>query len=1007
MTATLALLGSPQLLRADGTRHDLPNNVPGFLAAWLALRGDWAEREALCLVFWPERSASAALHNLRANLHRLRAWLEPHGLADALATEKRRVRLALRSDAALLRAACGAGQWSEALALHRGTFMDGSSLPGMPGVDEWLHAQRRALDALWREAALRQARQWQHEGRAADAAALLQQQLAQQTLAEDLLQALLAVAPQAGCVSAALDLSERFTQRLRSELELEPMPATVAALRTLREGPAALAPTPAPPAATSTAGPAAAAPNRPLAARLLAPPLVGRSIELEQLRAWRGQSAGRLLLVRGEPGAGKTRLVESAWPDALWLNCARGAGDAAPALQPVADWLADQLDALREQPVFQQHRRLFARLVPQALSGEALAPGGDSAQALIAATVALLQAQGRPIAIDDLQWADAATLQLLSALIRHAQLPLAATLRSTDTACAALPPPEPARAWIQAQASAQAAVMLELTPLPEAAMAQLVAALSDQAGGAPRFAQWLHQRSAGNPFFALETLRALFAEGRLHADAQGWHSAIDDVAADYRDLALPPRVAEIVRLRVQGLSEATQRVLRVCAVAGHARWLDALAETAGLSALALADALGQAQAAGVLKGREFAHALAREALLEAMPEVQRAGTHAAWLRHAAACLSPHERAVHAFGAGDAVQTTRATVQAAKLDCSRGQQASAEALLRAALDRCAEPALRAALLAALGDVARQLGRLDDAERHAQAALAELPEPAERARAWVLRGEVALQQGRVREVPAFADAALEAEPALPEAWMLKVKWAHAMGDFAAGEATLRERLAQLRRQRPDAEWVTVLTSLGTMLDFQGRHDLAWPLHQEALHVARRLGARYSEVEVALNAIWCLPELGRHDEAIALGEHALALGEFDATPTLLNNLAWIHLDRGRLDDAARLYQRLTNSADPTMVCVAQAKLLQIHAQRGRAAELQQQAQTLLACLAQTDHPQGRAIAVLALLEHGPAALRAQAARLAPAQPVDSSLQARLDEALARQGLVERGTL
>ena len=205
---------------------------------------------------------------------------------------------------------------------------------------------------------------------------------------------------------------------------------------------------------------------------------------------------------------------------------------------------------------------------------------------------------------------------------------------------------------------------------------------------------------------------------------------------------------------------------------------------------------------------------------------------------------------------------------------------------------------------------------------------------------------------------------------------------------------------------------LSSLGSMLDFQGRHAEALPVHREALALARRLGARYTEVEVAINLLWCLPELDMHDEAMAAGEHALALGDCDATPTLLNNLAWLYLDCGRLDDAARVYAQLATGDDPTLACVAQAKLLQIHAQQSRADDASASAQALLAMLPRTDHPQGHAIAVLALLDHGPPALHAQALRYLPKVPVEADLQARLDSALCaarpgRRGRQARGSV
>ena len=308
------------------------------------------------------------------------------------------------------------------------------------------------------------------------------------------------------------------------------------------------------------------------------------------------------------------------------------------------------------------------------------------------------------------------------------------------------------------------------------------------------------------------------------------------------------------------------------------------------------------------------------------------------------------------------------------------------------------ALRAAVHAQRAQVWLRQARLDDAHAEAAQALAELPDPADRALALSVQADVALQQGRLAEVPALVDAALAAEPGHTEAWMIRVRWSHSQGDYVAAEATLRERVAQLRRERPGPDLASVLTSLASNIDFLGRHAEALPLHREALALARRLGVRYVEVLAALNLLWCLPELGLHDEAIEIGERTLALGEFDATPTLANNLAYLYLQRGRSDEAARLYERLAGEADPTLACVAQAKLLQIHAEHGRAGKASDAADELLARMARTDHAQAHAIGVLALLDHGPEALRAAALRQVPKVPVDTELQARLDAAVAR---------
>lgn len=976
----LCLLASPQL-HAGGTLHDLPNSLPGFLAARLAWQGDWASREALCALFWPERSDADALKNLRVNLHRLRQWLDERGCGELLHAEKRRVHLALPTDVAQFRAACGAGQWAEALARYRGSFMAGGSLPGLPAIDEWLHTQRQALAAAWREAALRQAHTLEAASQWPEAFALLHQQLDAELLAEDLVQALLRVAGPAGRADAALALHARFEEALGRELGLQPLPATTAAAAVLRAGGHASA-VPAPVGL-------APAPTRSLPARLAAPPLVGRSAELARLRTAAAPAQRGLVLVCGEAGAGKTRLVESALPEALWLPC-QEALRAAP-LHAAAAYVEDSLQALQPLQAFATHRRVLAHLVPAALPGEQVAADASTAQALLQALQAVLAETARPVVVDDLQWADADTLDLVHALAQNGPRPVLATLRSAEASPALA-------AWLQALQTQGLLTRLDLAPLDGAALSQLVAELSGQPGGAPRFAQWLHGHSAGNPFFALETLKALFAEGRLQADAQGWHSVLDQLSSRYAELSVPPQVAELVQRRVQGLGDSTRRVLRMAAVAGHARWLEPLAQVTGLSAMALAEAVGEAQQANVLKGREFVHDLVRQALADELPEAVRATTHALWLRHAGDRLAPHARATHAWAVGEPAAAVTATVQAAQHDALRGLHGAASRTLGEALARVEEPALRAQLLAEQSRVQQHAGDLLQADRTAAQALTELPAPEHRALALTVQGEVALQQGRVEAVAALAQAALEAYPACSEARMLQVKGAHAQGDYAAAEAALRQLLAPLRAQRPSAELATVLTSLGACMDYQGRSAEGLPQHQEALALSRKLGARYMEVQVANNLLWSLPEMGQHDEAMRLGEAALALGDYDTTPTLRNNLAWIYLEQNRLPDAARLYAVVAQAADPTVACVGQAKCLQVHALMGAAAEAEAAAQLLLARMAATDYAQAHAIALVALLDHGPAALKEQGLAYLPRTPVDAHLQQRLDAALAR---------
>ena len=90
------------------------------------------------------------------------------------------------------------------------------------------------------------------------------------------------------------------------------------------------------------------------------------------------------------------------------------------------------------------------------------------------------------------------------------------------------------------------------------------------------------------------------------------------------------------------------------------------------------------------------------------------------------------------------------------------------------------------------------------------------------------------------------------------------------------------------------------MGAALDGLGRSEEALRYHREAFSVARATGARYSEIDVSINLLWCLMALGRTEEGLAVAESALAVGEYDGSPTLRNNLAAAYMELGRFEEA-----------------------------------------------------------------------------------------------------------
>jgi DNA-binding SARP family transcriptional activator/tetratricopeptide (TPR) repeat protein len=970
----LQLLGTACCQVAE-RRHELPASVPGALLAYLATRGEWVARETLLALIWPERSDADAQHNLRVTLHRMRQLLSRWGLADALQAERTRLRVQLPSDVAALRAAVSRGDWADALALHQGTFLAGFVLRGFEVLEEWVAVERDALTAAWRQAARREAERLEQAGQPLAASQVLQQLLENDLLEEDLLQALLRLAARGGDRALALDTYGRYVARASAELGLSPLPAT----RSWAE-------------ALQAQVPSAVAPAPPLRAEL--PPalqgqlLAGRDRE----RAWLVDLPPGLALVSGEPGQGKTALVAVAWPQALRLDCQEGQGSVP--LEPVARWLSRAWPELRLQPRAEALRPVLSRLLPELAEGEVFAPGDGAS--LLAALQELLLAHPHGVWVDDLQWADDTTWHLLQMLASQAGVRLLASFRPTE-----LPPDR--RQWLQEEADAGRLQQLTLAPLDAQALQQIVAELTagqDSEG----LVSWLAAHSGGNPYFAIESLRLQWAEGRVTAVQGPLHLPVR------LPVRLPVHLAALVRRRVQALDEATQRVLGIAAVLGDLQDLELLAHTAGLSPWAVAEAVSQAQASGLVRERRFAHDLTRQWLYADLPEARRQLLHAACVRLQAAHWPPQRLAHHAWLAGDVPAAVAATVRASVQERSRGLQAAAQQRVDEALTRlrAAEqdadalfPGLAASLLVEAGRGDFQHGAYDACHARCGQALQALPTPALRAEALVLQGDVLMHQGQLSRVPALIAAAEESDPDTPDLLMLRLKHFQALGEHERCVPLLQSRIAQLRRLAPGEALASMLSTLGCVHDLANRNEEALPCHQEALGMAQRLKLHYVEMQVVLNVLITLQALGRMEDAFVLGERALRLPHCDATDWLLNNLAWLYLQSGRLLDAERLYAQVGPAASALLRCVVCAKRLELASRLERgSAELQTRAEHLLQAMSSTEGYQGQAVGIIALLDHAAPALQAQARAFVRPQPLNPGLQARLDDALQRHG-------
>lgn len=958
-------------------RVELQDNLPAWLIAYLACTGDWFGRDALAALCWPDRPEAEAQHNLRANLHRARTLASACGFGECLEAERRRVRLHVDTDAAAFRGAVGRGDWAQAVALQPEPLLTSLSFRGFALMEAWMRGEREALAEAWRGAVLKNAHEAQRAGDAARAADGLLLMLQRGEPTEDAVQALLHVAAAAGRRPEALAIYERLCRHLHQDLGLTPTDATLELARALQA--TGHIPT-SPVAGMAPRGPVPRAVDQP-------PRLIGRDAE----RAVLAERACAIAIVSGEPGVGKTRLLEEACPAARWLSCREGL-ESVP-FAAVIDYLSDHVDSLPDPG---EQRRDLARLLPQ-LGGEELLPPADPQTAkarLLDALAHVLEAGATVVVFDDLQWADAATRELVLHLARRGRVALRLACRSNEI-------PPALDALLDALDALRGLQRVALAPLSSAALGALLADLSHSPSGPQRFGSWLHGLTGGNPFFALQTLRALFESGRLQAHADGWSSDLDAISIDYSEFGMPPRVADLVRRRLNALGDNTKRVLGAAAVLGHAHDSERLAAALGLSAWAVAEATAEAQAAGLLDEGRFRHDVIRHAVLRATPVPLQRVLHAAVARLFDEVLPAAELARHWWAAQQVERAVEATLIAAEHDGHAGLHEQAIALLEHALARDLPPHDVARVQVCMARMHLARGDVERTEAAVRHALEEPALPRERAMAYALMADIHLQHGRLHEAGAALTQAAASAPDEPAVLAGRAKLAQLQGRVDEVVAELERQRDMLRRRAPGPELVGVLTSLGAAYDELGRPELGLPLHEEAGRLAARLGARYAQVDVAINWLWCLAALGRDDDGMAIARHALELGDYASSATLRNNLAWSLAEVGRVDEACTLYEALADGRDPTLALIARAKLVDLRAAVDPGQIGTADIAALLEAMGSTEVYLAHASASLPVLRYGnDAQVRAVLGHLRP-QPLDVWLERKLRHALHARGI------
>ncbi len=372
------------------------------------------------------------------------------------------------------------------------------------------------------------------------------------------------------------------------------------------------------------------------------PLLAGRDRERDALATRVGATLcgqGRLVLISGEAGIGKTALAAATCMEAARQGLPSSIGRCYELTEtpPYGPWI-ELFAAYDTIPDYQPLSSLFT---------PGTAVGSQSALFVQVRDALRAAAATRPLilVLDDMQWADPGSLALLRLLARDlAAYPvlLIVTYRIEE-----LPISPAFRNLLPALVREAEPLRLLLRPLDTDAVGAWVreryAALPD--ADAARLADYLHRHAEGNPFFIGELLHGLEEDGHLTNGAAGW------IVRDLEDARVPPVLRQVIARRVAKLGEEAERLLAIAAVIGQDVPLSLWMAVGQVEEPALLDAIEGAVAARLvdesLTGSSiyFAHALIRKTLYTGMLVARRRALHRTIAEALAATTHPDPDAV--------------------------------------------------------------------------------------------------------------------------------------------------------------------------------------------------------------------------------------------------------------------------------------------------------------------------------------------------------------------------
>jgi len=614
----LYTLGPPEV-RLGENLVIFPTRKTLALLIYLAIESGAQPREALATLLWPEASPERSHASLRNTLDHLQTALRqasgqtqnsylsvthnslslnPEADIDFdLRTLERAYALARaeRSSRTLPEGSASLPLLQSAAACLRGDFLAGFSLGDAPDFDDWAAIQREVWHRRLGLILDRLSEIQFANGEFAGTTETASHWIALDALNEIAYRRKMRAHFAAGERGQALETFEACRTILATELGIEPEPDTAALAERIRMHSPLVHP---------SDHHAAPQPQRPdTSVNFLGSLFAGRSSEYQALHKSYGRAAEsqpQFVVLRGEVGIGKTHLARKfiQWANAqgaeLLLGSAFESGSHLP-FQPLVEALRLRLEG--ESSLTHLVNEIWlsplSRLLPElrqhhpSLSpapGEPPHPEADQSQVLLYEPLVqfmLALAKRAPLVLfmDDLQWTDSATLDLLHYAIRRWQENSARVLFLASIRSEALHPmtqPQPGSSpqglsqWLERVARELTPVHIELEPLGKRETLQMM--LSILSPPDADFAQWLYHETNGQPFYLIETLKDLLERRVLHPKRwiEGqWTFSVDSDHNLGDAVRVPSTVHAVIRSRLNRLSPNAFSLLAGGAVLEH------------------------------------------------------------------------------------------------------------------------------------------------------------------------------------------------------------------------------------------------------------------------------------------------------------------------------------------------------------------------------------------------------------------------------------------------------